>query len=63
VPVVGEGDVWVVDALVRCPKRLALLERHIAPIALPRWGRVDSRPSPHVILRPRRRRQLAQKRS
>jgi hypothetical protein len=62
VPAVGEGDVVVVDALVRRSERLALLERHIVPIALP-WGRhVDGRLSPHVILRTGRRRQLAQKR-
>jgi hypothetical protein len=62
VPAVGEGDVVVVDALVRRSERLALHERHVAPIALP-WGRrIDRRPSPHVILRTGRRRQLAQKR-
>jgi hypothetical protein len=58
----GEGDVWVVDALVRRLERLALLEPHVGPIALPRWERIDGRPSPHVILRPGRRRQLVQKR-
>jgi hypothetical protein len=54
VPAVGEGDVGVVDALVRPPERLALLEAHVAAILLPRWGLIDGRPSPHVILRPRR---------
>jgi hypothetical protein len=62
VPAVGEGDVGVVDALVCRPERIALLERHVAPIALPRWGRIDGRPSPHIILRPGHQRQLAQKR-
>jgi hypothetical protein len=56
VPAVGEGDVGVVDALVRRPKRLALLEAHVAAISLPRWGLIDGRPLPNVILRPRRRR-------
>jgi hypothetical protein len=50
VPAVGEGDVGVVDALVCHPERLALLEAHVASILLPRWERIDGRPSPHVIL-------------
>jgi hypothetical protein len=46
VPAVGEADIVVVDALVACLERLALLERHIAPIALlqGRGRRVDGRP-------------------
>jgi hypothetical protein len=54
VPSVGEGDMGVVDTQVRRPERLALLEAHVAAISLPRWGVIDGRPSPHVILRPRR---------
>jgi hypothetical protein len=43
-------------------KDRSVRRHHIAPIALPRWGRIDGRPSRHVILRPGCRRQLAQKR-
>jgi hypothetical protein len=43
VPVVGEGDVRVVNALVRLPECLALLEAHVATISLPRWGPIDGR--------------------
>jgi hypothetical protein len=32
----GEGDVGMVDALVRHPECLELLEAHIAAISLPR---------------------------
>jgi hypothetical protein len=62
VPAVGEGYVGVVDALVCRPERLALLELHVAPITLPWWGHIDGHPLPHIILRPGRRRQLAQNR-
>jgi hypothetical protein len=42
----GEADVVVVDALVGWPERLVLLERHVAPVALPRGRRLDKRPRP-----------------
>jgi hypothetical protein len=43
---VGEADVVVVNALVGRLELLALLERHIAPVAL-LWGRrLDARPLP-----------------
>jgi hypothetical protein len=61
VPAVGEGDVGVVDTLVRRPMCLTLLEPHVALMASPWWGRTDGRPSPHVILRSVRKRQLVQK--
>jgi hypothetical protein len=56
VPAMGKGYIGVVDALVHRPERLALLEAHIAAISLPRWGLIDGRPSPNIILRPRHRR-------
>jgi hypothetical protein len=56
----GEADVVVVDDLVGRPELLALLEQHVALVVLP-WGRrLDMRPLPHIILRPRRGRKLSQ---
>jgi hypothetical protein len=53
VSAVAEADIVVVDALVGRPERLALLERHVAPIALPREReRCDGHPPPHVVLQP-----------
>jgi hypothetical protein len=47
VPSVGEADVVVVDALVGRPERLALLERHVPPIVLPRGEGDTSTGTPH----------------
>jgi hypothetical protein len=46
VPDVGEADVMVVHALVGHLERLALLERHIASVVLPRGRRLHKRPHP-----------------
>jgi hypothetical protein len=48
VPALGEGNIVVVYALVGRLERLALLERHVASIALPRGRgrRVDGCPHP-----------------
>jgi hypothetical protein len=46
VPAVGEANVVVVDALVGHPERLALLERHVAPIARERETRRRGTPAP-----------------
>jgi hypothetical protein len=43
---VGEVDVVVFDALVGHPERLALLERHVAPVALPGGDASTSAPTP-----------------
>jgi hypothetical protein len=45
---VGEADVVVVDALVGRPELLALLERNVAPVALPQGRRLDLRLPPQA---------------
>jgi hypothetical protein len=52
---VKEADIGVVDALVGYLERLALLERHVTAVTLPRGWSDDARWTRHVILRPGRR--------